>query len=308
MNNPHMNEDRLRGTLWGQAVGNALGILTEFTTKKQVEGLYPGGLVSYKDDLGVWEDDDTNQMLCLLDEIVDNGSIEARSLARRLLHWLETDGRGCGNLVYQVLTHRNFLTDPMGAARDRWELHHRDNAPNGAVMRTSVVGLLPNDCVANAETAAKVTHVDPRCVGSAVIVSEIIHALVWENKELSYDEISKIGRRYDHRLQEWIDLAHGGTIEQLQLDEPGSIGYTLKTLGVALWCYFHAPDFQSGLLAVVNEGGDADTNAAVACAVLGAKFGLSGIPAYWIDNLDNREPYAEKVQALFTAVSVPQND
>jgi ADP-ribosylglycohydrolase len=33
------------------------------------------------------------------------------------------------------------------------------------------------------------------------------------------------------------------------------------------------------------EGGDADTNAAVAGALLGGKFGLSTIPKHWINEL-----------------------
>ena len=56
-------------------------------------------------------------------------------------------------------------------------------------------------------------------------------------------------------------------------------------MSAALWCYFHAESFESGLLAVVNEGGDADTNAAVSCAVLGAKFGYNSIPLKYIDGL-----------------------
>lgn len=35
---------------------------------------------------------------------------------------------------------------------------------------------------------------------------------------------------------------------------------------------------RGGALAVVNVGGDADTNAAVACAILGAKYGYQAIP------------------------------
>ena len=49
------------------------------------------------------------------------------------------------------------------------------------------------------------------------------------------------------------------------------MGYTLVTLYVVLWAYWHSTSFVDGLLKVVNAGGDADTNAAVACAILGAK-------------------------------------
>ena len=43
-----------------------------------------------------------------------------------------------------------------------------------------------------------------------------------------------------------------------------------------------APDQGAVLL---NAGGDADTNAAIACAILGAKFGFKSIPQEYVDGL-----------------------
>ena len=44
-----------------------------------------------------------------------------------------------------------------------------------------------------------------------------------------------------------------------------------------------------GLSTVVKAGGDADTNAAVACAILGAKFGFSSIPDEYVEGLIGKE-------------------
>ena len=292
-------KDRMLGCLYGQAVGNALGIVTEFLPKAEVRNKYPEPLTTYPGHRGEWEDDDTNQMLCVLDELVDHNGIEPRGLAARFNHWLETDGRGCGTLVYNVIVHRDFLIDPLLASEHRWVLSHRNSAPNGGVMRTSVIGLIPSDVEQLAATACKVTHFDPRCIGSSVIVSLIIHNLVWRGKELSYEEIREIGLRYDERIAEWIDKAYFSTdIEALYLDESHSIGFTLRTLAAALWCFWHAQSFKDGLVSVVNEGGDADTNAAVACAILGAKFGYSAIPKYYIDNLVHADAYHARIEPL----------
>ncbi len=57
----------------------------------------------------------------------------------------------------------------------------------------------------------------------------------------------------------------------------------------------HVKSFEEGLLAIVNEGGDADTNGAIACAILGAKFGYNSIPAYYIENLHGEDEYHCKV-------------
>ena len=63
------------------------------------------------------------------------------------------------------------------------------------------------------------------------------------------------------------------------------MGYTLKAMQVALWCARRAADFEEALVAVVNAGGDTDTNGAVAGAVLGARFGLDAIPRRWRDQV-----------------------
>lgn len=289
--------NRMKGCLYGQAIGNALGILAEFLSKGEVAAQFPPLLQYYDQDAGepgTWEDDDTKQMLCLLDEFVESNRLTAHGVAKRLLNWLETDGRGCGNLVYQVLTHRDYLANPFAASRDRWELSHCNAAPNGALMRTSVVGLWPTNFEEYTELACRVTHYDPRCVGSCVIATSIIHNLVWNDKYLTYDEIQSIGRKYDSRIAEWVELAYSSRdISSLHLDERGSIGYTLRTLAAVLWCYWHAESFEAGLTAVVNEGGDADTNAAIACAVLGAKFGFDSIVTYYVENLYNERKFRE---------------
>ena len=73
---------------------------------------------------------------------------------------------------------------------------------------------------------------------------------------------------------------------------------TLVTLSVALWTYWHTTSFVDGLLVVVNAGGDADTNAAVACAVLGAKYGYSSIPNEYIEGLLYKESLDKTIDNL----------
>lgn len=76
------------------------------------------------------------------------------------------------------------------------------------------------------------------------------------------------------------------------------MGYTLVTLSVALWAYWHASSFEDGLLAVVNAGGDADTNAAVACAILGAKFSFNSIPQEYVDGLIYKDQIEDVIEGL----------
>lgn len=65
----------------------------------------------------------------------------------------------------------------------------------------------------------------------------------------------------------------------LTLDDK-AMGYTLKTLAAALWCLHHCNSFEEGLFAMIDAGGDADTNAAVACSLLVRSMGINFYPPY----------------------------
>ena len=56
------------------------------------------------------------------------------------------------------------------------------------------------------------------------------------------------------------------------------------------------------ILKIVLSGGDADTNAAVAGAILGAKFGINQIPEEWKDGLLYASMLHNKVQEFYAMV------
>ena len=53
------------------------------------------------------------------------------------------------------------------------------------------------------------------------------------------------------------------------------------------------------ILKIVLSGGDADTNAAVAGAILGAKFGIDQVPEEWKDGLLYASMLHNKVQEFY---------
>jgi hypothetical protein len=81
------------------------------------------------------------------------------------------------------------------------------------------------------------------------------------------------------------------------LDGPDQ-GFTLFTTGIALQVVGEARGFEDGLRHVVGLGGDTDTNAAVAGALLGAAHGVDAIPTAWLDALAERAALAAEASAL----------
>ena len=311
MNKIQYIKEKMFGCLYGQAIGDALGLGSEFMSKDVVIKNYPDGLKNYDQIIqdahrrrwakGSWTDD-TDMMLCILRGF-ENGRFNIHSVASNFKDWFNGTPMGIGNHTYKVLCMGDYVEQPEMCSKLWWDLSRQQSAANGALMRTSVVGLAPSNVIEQAEAICKLTHYDPRCVGSCVIAVSIIHDLVWHDRQLSYGEIKDIAQRYDNRIIEWIDTAYNSTdISMLNLDETYSIGYTLRTLSAALWCYWHSPSFEEGLLSVINEGGDADTNGAISGAILGARFGVSSIPGHYIDKLPNREEYHNKITNLIEKI------
>ena len=303
--------DKIKGTIYGQAIGDALGLRTEFMDDFDMAWMYPNGLTHYSEiyqdhhrrrwKKGDWTDD-TDMMLCIANAIIKDKGVNLASIAKNFKDWAIGEPMGIGANTFKVLMMGDYVERPMAVSRKVWELSRYRSAANGGLMRTSVVGLLPTDVRESAADICRLTHYDPRCVGSCVIVTELIHAHVYGLPVPTYEQIKMISRKYDDRIVEYITLSQNQDIKALGLQEEGSIGYTLKTLAAGLWAYWHAETFKDGLLAVVNAGGDADTNAAVACSILGAKFGFNAIPTEYVDGLIYRDQLEEVVRGMMEVI------
>lgn len=290
--------DRIKGTIYGQAIGDALGLGTEFMDDYDMAWKYPNGLTHYSEiyqdrhrrrwEIGDWTDD-TDMMLCIANAIIKDNGVNLTTIAQNFKNWANGVPMGIGANTYKVLMFGDYVDKPHDVSKKVWEMSRYHSAANGGLMRTSIVGLLPTDVEQSAADICRLTHYDPRCVGSCVIVSELIHAHIYGVPVPTYEQIIATSRKYDVRIVEFITLSQNQDIKALGLQEEGSIGYTLRTLAASLWTYWHAETFKDGLLAVVNAGGDADTNAAVACSILGAKFGFDAIPSEYVDGLIYRD-------------------
>ena len=303
--------DKIKGTIYGQAIGDALGLGTEFMDDYDMAWKYPNGLTHYSEiyqdrhrrrwEIGDWTDD-TDMMLCIANAIINDKGVNLSTIAKNFKDWANGVPMGIGANTFKVLMIGDYVEKPLDVSKKVWEMSRYHSAANGGLMRTSIVGLLPTDVEQSAADICRLTHYDPRCVGSCVIVSELIHAHVYGKPIPTYDQMIAIGRKYDERINEYIQLSQCVDISALVLQEEGSIGYTLRTLAAGLWAYWHAKTFQDGLLAVVRAGGDADTNAAVACSILGAKFGFNAIPAEYVEGLIYRDQLEEVIHGMIDII------
>ena len=306
------NTSKRYGAMYGQAIGDALGVPIEFKKRREIEDLFPqGGPFDYAKDIrthdnfepGEWSDD-TEQALCILYAYLEgdpNTPIE-QQIAKQIHRWFTEDGKGCGGHTREVVTHKLFLETPLQASQEVWEGRDRGSAPNGGVMRTAAVGIINPWDLNWTENAAvsccAVTHFDPRCVASAVAVSIAIAGLIqgWAIKDVTNEAMER-AFKYNAEVIPFIRTKDLGALD---LDREG-IGYTYKCMGAGFWAlrkFEEQGDFLTCLVDILREGGDTDTNGAVAGALLGAACGVDHIPQGLVDGLQKRAELHEMISRV----------
>ncbi len=310
--------DRIYGILFGQAVGDALGLAAEGMSRNRTASTYPNGVNSYADILqddfrkrwapGEWTDD-TNQMLCILDSLLEHRTVEPNDIAGRFVNWLRYDGRGIGRHTYNILRMPQYAQFPYKVSEFIWKFSRCNSAPNGALMRTCITGIWNyRDATAvyeNTENICRLTHFDSRCVGSCVMVAHIIRSELL-GQTVTESDLLTLGERYAPEIGEFVRLGCQPQIGELRLDDPDTQGYTLRTLAAGLWAYNFGMDFRSAIQTLIAAGGDTDTNCAVAGALLGSRLGYASLPKDWVSGLLRHNELAEKARQLTEILALPR--
>ena len=306
--------NKIKGTIYGQVIGDALGLGAEFMSKEEVRDNYPNGLTDYEQivqdkhrsrwERGAWTDD-TDQFLCIMDSLLDKGKVELLDIAKRFYQWYKAEPMGIGSTTLSVLAMPQYIKYPQKAAHLVWKLKGKDLAPNGALMRNAIVGIWDYENQGqvrkNSKEICQLTHYDQRCVDSCIIHSQIISAEL-AHGGCSSDYLKDLIDILDPRIKTYLGEHLTADIRTLKLGEQQGMGYTIKALAAALWAYTYANSFEHGLLKIINEGGDADTNGCIAASVLGAKFGFESIPKRWVEGIYQKEEIDRRVEALVNSI------
>lgn len=283
---------RFRGSLVGLAIGDALGGPTEFMSRGQIRQKF--GMVT---DMigGGWlhlepgeYTDDTQMAVAMAESIVDKKGFDASDVADRFVEWLNTDPKDVGNLTRSSLELRRVGVDAEMSGKIPWQMSGFENAGNGSVMRAAPVALLtafeskkPMTDAATASSA--VSHFDGRCQWGTAAISYAVQGLMkGQDPAEIVDEVAEWLQSRSPDLAEAIAEVH-----DLALNDVSTSGYVVHTVQAAFWAMLNATDYVDGVLKVSNLGEDTDTAGATAGILLGARFGIEGIPKTWRDQLQN---------------------
>ena len=262
-------QDRQRGCLLGLAIGDAMGMPTEFKVRGEFEPITnfrAGG--PFNLNTGEWTDD-TSMALCLADSIIATGTIDPIDLHARFLRWLEIGENSHNGRCFDIgaITHEALLLN-----KNRLEfIFPKDllhGAGNGSIMRLAPVAIRWINDVDVALNMAilqgKVTHGNSEAISCCIeLCKNLIHLMTG-------NDIKEVF------TQNWVGLPSS---------EISSSGYCVDTLNAAQWAVSNTDNFRDAILLAVNLGGDSDTCGAVTGQLAGALYGGSAIPEEWLEKL-----------------------
>src|SRR2546422_814681 len=125
---------------------------------------------------------------------------------------------------------------------------------------------------------AAITHADERCTWGAVAVNLAARELLHGNAHFVEEVVHRLADRAPRPLLEALRRVPWEEESELPIARAGEHGYVVHCVEIAFWCAVHRPSLEEALIFLAEAGGDTDTNAAVAGALLGAREGVPGPP------------------------------
>jgi len=280
--------NRVAGVLVGQAIGDALGVPYEFGARIDTGDarMIGGGLGPYAP--GEYSDD-TQMAVAIARTGLDSGYALYDSIAGSFIAWRREQATDIGNATRAVLDAglRNG-----GGAQALWdaaaEFAARTGraAGNGALMRTGVVALAAlDDAELTAEHAANIarlTHADPLAIESAVLWTEAVRVAVVEGR---IDLRGGLRLLPDPSRSYWSSaITEAESCEPRHFRRNGFTVTALQASWSSIWHTRHlgVDQVEAGLQTAVGIGHDTDTVAAITGVLLGARYGMSGLPSNWV--------------------------
>jgi ADP-ribosylglycohydrolase len=307
--------DRIRGSLLGAAIGDALGSAFEFVGSAAIERAIGSNVArDYRTALpssllaprrpGI-PTDDTAMTLAMVDALASEGS---RTPTAILAGMVENLRRGSGPVAAMF-----WNGGPGGACVAMLHAAQAGAAPfeqinpqaggNGAAMRAHPCGAF-SDRGLVAELAgmqARLSHPHPGAVASAQTVALVVHDAIYDGH---FAAAIPSGITDPTMLAAW-ETAHAGRRHETHLPrhllDVDMAGWNTVAAAHAI-AYFYVDEPAEAIGLAAASGKDTDTVASIVGGMLGALHGVRALPEHLLDALEGRDLIERAADALHRAV------
>ncbi|PSW18071.1 ADP-ribosylglycohydrolase family protein [Photobacterium sanctipauli] len=335
-------EQKILGCLYGQAIGDAMGMPSELWTKNQVTAYFgwisdflPGpeeNIAANEFEAGEFTDD-TSQCVALMDAIIeDEGDIIPENIAKHIIAWAKRIDAFEKNILGP--TSKSALTAiTQGVPFEKIEAN---GVTNGSAMRVAPMGcLLPthdkDQFVSGVRLSCLPTHKSDIAIAGAVVISWAISRALegasWQQikgeviplaNDTQRQHESTFSPLLGHRINFALAVVQASASAQ---DAKTALNDLYEQVGAGMDIIESVPtaialvelaDTQPLRCAelAANLGGDTDTIGAMAVAICGALHGLDAFADQHIDLINQANnidftPYAQTL-ATFRLARIQQ--
>lgn len=274
--------DRIKGGLYGVAVGDALGGTTEFMSEREIKEKH--GYLTEIIGGGAWQlepgevTDDTMMTLCVAEGILENPDEPLEAIGRFFMKWYQSRPKDIGNIIRHVF--QKYEGDWFEAAF----VAHMDmgqSGGNGSLMRCLPVALAykdPMDIDRVTIMQSRMTHYDPRCGEVCVMYNRMAQRLLQGENVKSAIMAEVRGSEYEGIIETQPDI---------------------HTFRWVLHILLHTSEFAEVVQKAANLGEDSDTIGAIAGGLAGIHYGYEGIPARYAEAILIRERLDRIISKLY---------
>jgi ADP-ribosylglycohydrolase len=275
-----VGQDRFLGALFGMAIGDAMGMPVAGMPPDKSEPVvgYRARVLPDGAEIGAGEFTDESEIaLCIVESAtVNDGMIDPDNIAARM----RILARGESKRWMDEWTRRALDASEETLAASV-PLSEDEPFSAGVAVRGVPIGLLhavgpfkPEELRADAEAVTRITHGSPAAI-SAVTAVAFAAQLVARNS----DNLDSLGA-------ETAEFLTNGELSRALADD-ASDGASADIAG-AFRLAATAESLEAAVLSAANQGGEADSRAAIAGAIRGAADGIAAIPQRLIDDLEGR--------------------
>ena len=328
---------KIRGSLLGGAIGDALGYQIEFKRnikEKEITRFKDKGIIS----------DDTQMTLFTANALIWRETRRSiRGIAMSPVDaiyfgyrdWLDTQnntkGENCISWIKEIPelnTQRapgnTCLSALSSGKKGTIQEPINDSKGCGTVMRVAPIGLYLNNEITAGKIAAEVsalTHGHPLGIIPSYVFASMINLIV--NKDM--DILNSLNQSIDGLLTNYnifnkndidlfielmnkaIKLSSTNISDIDAIKELGEGWVAEEALAIAVYsCLKYSDNFENAVVCAINHDGDSDSTGSIAGNIIGAYLGEDAIPSYYLENLELKDVIVEIADDLATPIPVSE--
>ena len=329
--------DRIKGSLIGGAIGDALGYPIEFEKNikvRQYTRFKGKGIIS----------DDTQMTLFTANALIWRGT---RGLLKGIApevpdaiylaykDWLSTQIDSSNEIkiswikdIEELNVQRapgNTCLSALSSGKKGTIKNPINNSKGcGGIMRVAPIGIYlgdPKEAGKFAAEAVAITHGHPLAIIPSYVFSVLISLIV--NHDMEIEEAFKESLRiyhenfeiYDNDIQIYfldliikiVELVESNLPDTEAIKKLGQGWVAEEAFAIAMYsCLKHSNNFEEAIICAVNHDGDSDSTGAITGNIIGASLGYSKIPDYFTNDLQLKDIILELANDLSVPIPVSE--